>query len=57
MTADLLLGAVNTNRTCDIICALRNDPTFMKLIERGMTARNEGRVKPWSKVKEELGIR
>lgn len=40
----------------NLVLSLRSDPKIMEEIERGMKARLEGRVKPWSKVKEELGI-
>lgn len=41
----------------DSIAALRNDPKVIEAVEEAMRARREGRVQPWSKVKEELGIR
>lgn len=40
----------------NLVLSLRSDPKIMEEIERGMKARLEGRVRPWSKVKEELGI-
>ncbi|HXZ95318.1 MAG TPA: hypothetical protein VEG28_05370 [Dehalococcoidia bacterium] len=43
--------------TCDFIYELRNDPKVIEFIKLSMKAQREGRVKPWSKVKEELGIR
>ena len=57
MTTCVLPRHHYSTRTFDIIAELRNDPKIMEAVEQGMKARAEGRVKPWSKVKEELGIR
>ena len=46
----------NTN-LINAIAELRSDPKFVEGVELGMQARLEGRVKPWSQVKEELDIR
>lgn len=35
---------------------LRSNPEVIQAIERSMEARREGRVKPWSEVKKELGL-
>ena len=43
--------------THDIAAELRCDPTIMKEVERSTQAWLEGKVKPWSQVKRELGIR
>ena len=41
----------------NFIAELRSDSGFMEGMERGMQARLEGRVKPWSQLKEKLDIR
>ncbi len=40
-----------------LMAELRSNPRVMEVFERSMQARLEGRVKPWSRVKEELDIR
>ena len=57
MTASVLPRPESATQVFDIVAELRNDPKIMEVIERSMEARLEGRVKPWSEVKEELGIR
>ena len=57
MTSVVLPKSENMPKARELIASLRSDPEIMEAIEQGMKARLEGRVKPWSKVKEELGIR
>ena len=35
---------------------IRSDSEFMDGIRRGMTACKEGKIKPWSEIKENLNI-
>lgn len=57
MTSIVLPRPEYATQALDLVAELRNDPKIMEAVEEGMKARLEGRVKPWSKVKEELGIR
>jgi hypothetical protein len=56
MTTIVLPIPTRISTTRDLVEDLRSDPKIMEEVERGMTARLEGRVKPWSRVKKELGI-
>ena len=57
MTACVLPRPQYVAQVFDLVAELRNDHKIMEAVEQGMKARLEGRVKPWSKVKEELEIR
>ena len=57
MTSIVLSKPEHMSKARELVASLRSDPKIMEAIEQGMKARLEGRVKPWSKVKEELGIR
>ncbi len=56
MTSVVLSKPEQMFKASELVASLRSDPKIMEAIEQGMKARLEGRVKPWSKVKEELEI-
>ena len=56
MTSMILTRPTHMSKAGELVESLRSDPEIMKAVEQGMEARLEGRVKPWSRVKKELGI-
>jgi hypothetical protein len=56
MTSVVLSKPEHMSKARELVASLRSDPKIMEAINQGMKARLEGRVKPWSKVKEELEI-
>jgi hypothetical protein len=52
----VLTRPIRVSKAHELVESLRGDPEIMEAVERGMEARLEGRVKPWSRVKKELGI-
>lgn len=56
MTTIVLTRPTRTFKARELVESLRSDPEIMEAVERGMEARLAGRVKPWSRVKKELGI-